>query len=100
MHPDIGVRLGHYFSVKNKLISGDEDKTFLGAENEWLATYAQQKLEKEHYDYFVFGHRHLPLEISLPKKSIYYNLGDWISHYSYGVFNGNSFELCYFEQSK
>jgi UDP-2,3-diacylglucosamine hydrolase len=28
-HPDIGVRLAQYLSVKNKLISGDEDITFL-----------------------------------------------------------------------
>jgi UDP-2,3-diacylglucosamine hydrolase len=29
LHPDIGVRLAQYLSVKNKLISGDEDITFL-----------------------------------------------------------------------
>ena len=86
LHPDIGVRLGHYFSVKNKLISGDEDARFLGEENEWLAQYCRRKLTEKHYDFFVFGHRHLPLEIELNNNSTYINLGDCIQHFTYGEF--------------
>ena len=86
LHPDIGVRLGHYFSVKNKLISGDEDARFLGDENEWLAQYCRRKLTEKHYDLFVFGHRHLPLEIELNNNSTYINLGDWIQYFTYGEF--------------
>ena len=86
LHPDIGVRLGHYFSVKNKLISGDEDARFLGEENEWLAQYCRKKLTEKHYDFFVFGHRHLPLEINLNDDSTYINLGDWIQYFTYGEF--------------
>ena len=86
LHPDIGVRLGHYFSVKNKLISGDEDARFLGEENEWLAQYCRRKLTEKHYDFFIFGHRHLPLEIELNNNSTYINLGDWIQYFTYGEF--------------
>ena len=86
LHPDIGVRLGHYFSVKNKLISGDEDAQFLGEENEWLALYCKRKLTEKHYDFFIFGHRHLPLEIELNSTSKYINLGDWIQYFTYGEF--------------
>ncbi|WP_298488052.1 UDP-2,3-diacylglucosamine diphosphatase [uncultured Maribacter sp.] len=93
LHPDIGVRLGQYLSVKNKLISGDDDVKFLGEEKEWLVQYAKRKLETKHYDYFVFGHRHLPLEIDLNGKSTYVNLGDWISYYTYGVFDGTALSL-------
>ncbi len=93
MHPDIGLRIGQYMSVKNKMISGDDDAKFLGEDNEWLAIYAKRKLEEKHRDYFVFGHRHLPLEIQLNEKSRYINLGDWIQYYTYGEFDGNSFEL-------
>ena len=92
IHPDIGVKLATYLSVKNKLISGDEDAKFLGEENEWLAQYAKRKLTKEHYDFFIFGHRHMPMTIKVGEKSTYYNLGDWISHYTYGVFDGNDFQ--------
>jgi UDP-2,3-diacylglucosamine hydrolase len=93
LHPDIGVRLAQYLSVKNKLISGEEDTQFLGEENEWLVQYAKRKLKQKHYDYFVFGHRHLPLEINLNEKSIYINLGDWINYYTYGVFDGQQMVL-------
>lgn len=93
LHPDIGVRLAQYLSVKNKLISGDEDVKFLGNENEWLVKYCEKKLEDKHRDYFVFGHRHLPLDIALNEQSKYINLGDWISYYTYGVFDGKTIEL-------
>ena len=86
LHPDLGVRLGQYISVKNKLISGDDDAKFLGEENEWLVQYCKRKLEEKYYDYFVFGHRHLPLEIDLDNKSKYINLGDWIQYFTYGEF--------------
>jgi len=88
IHPDIGVRLAHYFSVENKLISGDDDAKFLGEDKEWLVQYANRKLETQHYDYFVFGHRHLPLEIDLNGNSKYVNLGDWIQYYTYAIFDG------------
>ena len=45
----------------------------------------QEMLEKEHFDAFIFGHRHLPLEIQLNEKSTYTNLGDWISFFTYAV---------------
>ncbi len=93
LHPDLGVKLGQYMSVKNKLISGDEDAKFLGEENEWLVQYCKRKLETKHYDYFVFGHRHLPLEIDLKNNSKYINLGDWIQYFTYGVFDGETFLL-------
>jgi len=93
LHPDLGVRLAQYMSVKNKLISGDEDEMFLGEDNEWLVQYCKRKLQENHRDYFVFGHRHLPLEIDLKPNSKYFNLGDWINYYTYGVFDGDRFEL-------
>lgn len=93
LHPDLGVKLAQYLSVKNKLISGAEDVKFLGKENEWLYQYCLRKLEAKHYDYFVFGHRHLPMEIELNENSKYVNLGDWIDYFTYGVFDGKKMEL-------
>jgi len=93
LHPDFAVWLGINMSRKNKLISGDEDVKFLGEEKEWLAVYAKKKLEAEHFDYFVFGHRHLPLEIDLNQNSKYVNLGDWVNYFTYAVFDGNDLKL-------
>ena len=97
LHPDLGIQLGQYMSVKNKLISGDEDANFLGEENEWLVQYCKKKLTETHYDYFVFGHRHLPLEIKLQENSTYINLGDWIQYFTFGVFSNTEFKLTEFK---
>jgi UDP-2,3-diacylglucosamine hydrolase len=93
LHPDIGIRFGQYLSTQNKLISGEEDVVFLGKDQEWLVQYAQEKLKTEHYDYFVFGHRHLPMEIAINDKSTYINLGDWVSHFTYAVFEDDVLSL-------
>ncbi|MCF6294721.1 MAG: UDP-2,3-diacylglucosamine diphosphatase [Flavobacteriaceae bacterium] len=93
LHPDLGVKLAQYLSVKNKLISGEEDIKFLGEDKEWLIQYSKKKLREKHRDYFVFGHRHLPLEIDLGNNSKYINLGDWINYYTYGVFDGEKMKL-------
>lgn len=97
LHPDLGVRLAQYLSVKNKLISGEADVKFLGEDNEWLVQYCKRKLQTQHYDYFVFGHRHLPMTIALNEQSTYINLGDWIGYFTYGVFDGTQMTLEKFE---
>lgn len=93
LHPDIGVRLAQYLSVKNKLISGDEDVNFLGEDNEWLILYSKRKLETKHYNYLIFGHRHLPMKVSVGENAEYINLGDWIVYFTYGIFDGETFEI-------
>ncbi|WP_379969274.1 UDP-2,3-diacylglucosamine diphosphatase [Epilithonimonas sp. UC225_85] len=97
LHPDIAMRIANYMSQKNKLISGEEDKAFLGEDKEFLIQYSKEKLKTEDIDYFVFGHRHLPLIFDLEKGAKYINLGDWIIYFTYGVYDGQSFEVKKFE---
>ncbi|MEN8186692.1 MAG: UDP-2,3-diacylglucosamine diphosphatase [Bacteroidota bacterium] len=98
LHPDIGVWLAQYMSTQNKLISGQEDLKFLGEEKEMLIQYIKRKLETKHYDFFVFGHRHLPMEINIGENSKYVNTGDWIQYFTYAVFNGENLELKTYEK--
>lgn len=93
LHPDIAMRIANYMSQKNKMISGDEDKQFLGEDKEFLILYSKEKLKTDKINYFVYGHRHLPMVLDLSPDSKYVNLGDWISYFTYGVFDGNSFGL-------
>ena len=93
IHPDIGVRFAQYLSTKNKLLSGTDDIEYKGEENEWLVQYCKKIILKEKFDFFVFGHRHLPLDINISQSSRYINLGDWISYFSYAVFDGIDLEL-------
>ena len=97
LHPDIAMRIANYMSQKNKLISGDEDKAFLGEDKEFLILYSKEKLKTEKIDYFVYGHRHLPMVLDLENGAKYINLGDWISYFTYGVFDGEQFDLKKFE---
>lgn len=93
LHPDLGVRLAQHLSINNRIISGEADAQYLGEDKEWLVQYCKRKLESQHVDYFIFGHRHLPLEINLADASIYTNLGDWIKYYTYAVFDGEELKL-------
>lgn len=98
LHPDIAMRVALYLSQKNKMISGEEDKEFLGEDKEFLIIYAKEKLKTEKIDYFIFGHRHLPMVLNLNAgQSKYINLGDWIGYFTYGVFDGDHFELKTYE---
>ncbi|NAW52161.1 UDP-2,3-diacylglucosamine diphosphatase [Elizabethkingia argentiflava] len=98
LHPDIAMRIALYFSQKNKMISGEKNKEYLGEENEFLILYAKEKIKTEKIDYFIFGHRHLPMILALNGgSSQYVNLGDWIDYFSYGIFDGHNFELKTFE---
>lgn len=97
IHPDISMKIATYLSTQNKMISGKEDEKFLGEDKEFLIQYCKKKLETAHYDYFIFGHRHLPMVLDLKENtSQYINLGDWISYFTYGEFS-EKFELKKFE---
>lgn len=90
LHPNFGIWLANRSSQKSRSVTGTADEKFLGEENEWLAIYAKDYLKAQHIDYFIFGHRHLPMEITLNKESIYYNLGEWLNYNTYLEFDGKT----------
>ena len=96
--PYMGIGLANYLSRKSRIKTGSVNETFLGEENEWLIIYSKEILQKQYFDYFIFGHRHLPIDVVLPQNSRYINLGEWIKYNSYAVFNGTTIELLYFKQ--
>lgn len=93
LHPDFAVWLGKTMSRQNKYISGDQDAEYMGDDKEWLVQYALYKLEQSYFDYFIFGHRHLPLNIDLKDGSKYINLGDWVNFFTYAEFDGKKVSL-------
>ncbi|SJZ62145.1 UDP-2,3-diacylglucosamine diphosphatase [Sediminibacterium ginsengisoli] len=93
LHPTWGIGLANYFSRKSREKTGNADAHFLGAENEWLIVYSREVLETKHYDYFVFGHRHYPIDYRLSDTSRYINLGDWIRNFTYATFDGSDMQL-------
>ncbi|TDQ09756.1 UDP-2,3-diacylglucosamine diphosphatase [Pedobacter metabolipauper] len=97
--PRIGLGIGSAWSGRSRLAS-NTDEVFYGIDHEWLAVYAKEQLMNAHYDYFIFGHRHLPLDLDLGKGSRYVNIGEWINFNSYAVFDGNELSLKYFEKGE
>ncbi|MGB0424553.1 MAG: UDP-2,3-diacylglucosamine diphosphatase, partial [Flavobacteriales bacterium] len=93
LHPNFGIGLANFWSRTSRKSGEEKDKVFLGEDKEWLVIYCKEILEKEHFDHFIFGHRHMALEIELTENSKYTNLGDWINHFTYGVFDGESMHL-------
>lgn len=93
LHPTWGIGLANYFSRKSRVKTGNSDEIFLGEDKEWLILYCREILEQKHYDYFIFGHRHFPLDFKLSADSRYINLGDWIRNFTYASFDGKEMEL-------
>lgn len=97
LHPNFGVGLANYWSGRSRA-SNPSEGHFLGAEGEWLIAYCNRKLDSVDADYFVFGHRHLPIDYTLKnQRSRYINLGEWLNYNSYATFDGENMELRFFE---
>ncbi len=93
LHPTLGINLANYFSRKSREKTGTSDEHFLGEGKEWLIVYCKEILQQKHFDYFIFGHRHYPIDFKLNETSRYINLGDWIRNFTYATFDGNNIEL-------
>lgn len=97
IHPDFGIALANFWSRKSRKHTAQEEESYQGDEKEMLFQFAKESLQKTHYDYFIFGHRHLPIDKNLDDKARYINLGDWLSFYTYAVFDGTVLALKKFD---
>jgi UDP-2,3-diacylglucosamine hydrolase len=93
LHPSWGIGLANYFSRKSREKTGTADEHFLGEDQEWLIIYCKELLQKEQFDYLIFGHRHYPIDFTLNSRSRYINLGDWIRNFTYASFDGQDIQL-------
>jgi UDP-2,3-diacylglucosamine hydrolase len=91
--PAMGIGIANYLSRKSRAQTGSTEEVFLGEDKEWLITYCKDSLRKKNIDFFVFGHRHLPIDYRLTDSSRYINLGDWIHYFTYAEFDGQKLEL-------
>ena len=71
---------------------------FKGEEHETMIKFARKILDTEEFDFFIFGHRHIPLDFSLNDRSRLIYLGDWLTHFTYAVLEGKTLELKKFEE--
>lgn len=92
-HPNFGISLARFFSRKSRVATGDNDARFYGEQKEMLIQFCKDHLKKEPIDYFIFGHRHLPIDFKFENGSRYVNTGDWINYFSFAVFDGTDLKL-------
>jgi UDP-2,3-diacylglucosamine hydrolase len=92
LHPNFGIWLMKKSSSTSRNASYN-GKKFLGEDKEWLILHAKDVLRKQHIDFFIFGHRHLAMQLPLSETSIWINLGDWITQYHYAIWDGTQLEL-------
>lgn len=95
-HPNFSVSLAHMWSKKSRYAKGITE-VFKGEEKELLYHYSKGILNREYYDYFIYGHRHLALDINITETSRYINVGDWVTLFSFAEFDGKDVKLCFYK---
>lgn len=100
LHPRQSFAIARWISKKSRAAHPDDKLGFKG-EEEYQTMFARQVLEKESVHCFIYGHRHIPIEYPLSEQSFLFNSGDWLTHFSYLVFNKEDEypQLHYYQQN-
>lgn len=97
LHPNLGISLAKYWSRQSRINNMKQEEKFTSEENEYLLTYCRELEKKSHHDFYIFGHRHLPLDLSVAENSRYINLGEWVHFDTYASYDGKQVALKKFE---
>lgn len=92
LHPNLAMSVAEFWSGTSRKKSHENDRQWLG-EREWLVQHCREMVAREHFDFMLFGHRHMPVDMPVGDKARYVNLGDWITHFTYAVFDGSDLHL-------
>jgi UDP-2,3-diacylglucosamine hydrolase len=93
LHPNLGIGIASYWSRKSRISSSKNTEAFQNKESEFLWVYCTEVERTQHHDFYIFGHRHLPLELKIAENSRYINLGEWVNFNSYAIYDGKEVEL-------
>jgi UDP-2,3-diacylglucosamine hydrolase len=93
IHPNAALAFGRSWSKNSRYAKGIVADPYMGDDKEFQVVFARETLKKEHFDYFIFGHRHVPFMIGVGKNSTAVNLGDWINNFTYAVWDGKELSL-------
>ena len=90
IHPRWSIDFGLSWAKHSRLKHDNEgDPEYLGEQNEHLVIYSKEYLQTHpEINFFIYGHRHIELDLMLSKTSRVLILGDWINSFSYATFDG------------
>ncbi|MEN8155711.1 MAG: UDP-2,3-diacylglucosamine diphosphatase [Bacteroidota bacterium] len=93
IHPNGSTAFAQWWSKKSRQKQGAW-VSFLGVDKEHQIKYAKKVLQTDPaIEYFLFGHRHVPFWIQLSETSQVISLGDWITNFTYAVFDGEQLHM-------
>jgi len=93
IHPNGSMAFAHRWSKNSRKKHGALG-SFMGVDKEHQIQFARKEIGKHpDIEFFVFGHRHIPYDIRIADNSRVICLGDWIGNFTYGVFDGQEFQL-------
>jgi len=98
LHPNFGIGIATYWSRKSRIANMKREESFQGEEGEFLLSYCREYERITHHDFYIFGHRHLPLDLKINESSRYINLGEWVNFNTYAEYDGNDLKLKTWEQ--
>lgn len=77
------------------------EPVYMGEDKEHLVLFSKDYLKThDDIDFFIFGHRHIELDLMLSRKTRLAILGDWISQFTYAVFDGTNFYIENYEEGE
>jgi UDP-2,3-diacylglucosamine hydrolase len=96
VHPNIGIGVATFWSRKSRISNTQKEEVFMG-DQEWLLSFCRDTQKQDPHDFYIFGHRHLPLDVPVGPSGRYINLGEWVNFCSYAEYDGHEVKLRYFE---
>lgn len=99
LHPNFGIGIAAFFSKRSRSNGGAKDALYSGPQQEWLYAYVQDMQQKQHHDFYIFGHRHLPLYLQ-QDQTLYLNTGDWLKHQTFARFDNQKLALLQWVDNK
>ena len=89
-HPRWGMWLGLNWAKHSRLKHADgKEPPYMGENREHLVLFTKDYIKSHpNIDYFIYGHRHIELDLMLSRKSRMMIIGDWIWQFTYVVYDG------------
>lgn len=96
--PRWAFSLARFFS-RNSRAMNHKKKGGKYANGDCMLPFIKQVIQSESIDYFIYGHRHVPIEQALENGAMYYNTGDWLVHNTYLYWKEpHTIQLLHFER--
>ncbi|MCQ2343197.1 MAG: UDP-2,3-diacylglucosamine diphosphatase [Paludibacteraceae bacterium] len=83
--PCIGNAFGYEWARRSRLKEINHPCPYKGENREELVLFAKEQEMTRHYDYYIFGHRHIDLDLMITPQSRVVVLGDMFKLFTYAT---------------